>query len=222
MVWRQVDKRRNIASERVGDINLVARKLKHIDAACWQGCLRQYGQPDIAAHAHRQGRAFQQMMHQGGGGGLAIGARDANHAVRRQIGPRHCEQFDVTNQWQALGLCLFGDRMAVDRNAGRHHNSLIARQIGKQRIGYGCNIGNFCARAFVIVPRQYLRATRNQRVRRGKTGARKSQDCELPVFKGGGTDHLSLRVDSPASARTKATIQKRMTTVGSDQPSCSK
>ena len=37
-----------------------------------------------------------------------------------------------------------------------------------------------------------------------------------------GGDHLSLRVESPASARMKLMIQKRITTVGSLQPRCSK
>ena len=36
------------------------------------------------------------------------------------------------------------------------------------------------------------------------------------------TDYLSFKVDSPASASTTETIQKRMTICGSVQPSCSK
>ena len=47
-------------------------------------------------------------------------------------------------------------------------------------------------------------------------------DDRLLPGEGPGGDHLSLRVESPASARMKLTIQKRMTTVGSDQPRCSK
>src|SRR3546814_18527974 len=39
---------------------------------------------------------------------------------------------------------------------------------------------------------------------------------------GGAGDHLNLSVESPASARTSAMIQNRITTVGSLQPSCSK
>ena len=35
-------------------------------------------------------------------------------------------------------------------------------------------------------------------------------------------DHRSFSVDRPASASTKLMIQKRITTVGSDQPRCSK
>ena len=34
--------------------------------------------------------------------------------------------------------------------------------------------------------------------------------------------HLNFSVERPTIARTKATIQKRMTICGSDQPSCSK
>ena len=37
-----------------------------------------------------------------------------------------------------------------------------------------------------------------------------------------GRDHLSFSVARPASASTKLMIQKRITTVGSDQPRCSK
>ena len=39
---------------------------------------------------------------------------------------------------------------------------------------------------------------------------------------GAADDHLIFNVDRPASASTRLMIQKRMTTVGSDQPSCSK
>ena len=161
-------------------------------------------------------------MHQRRRGGFAIGPGNSYDTMRRQVRPRHREQFDIANQRDAARLCLIRDRVAVDRNAGRNDNGVIACQVAQQRIGNRGDVCNLGPRAFVIVPCQNFGSARDKRTCRRKAGTRKSQYCELPVFKGRGSDHLSLRVDSPASANTKATIQKRMTTVGSDQPSCSK
>ena len=61
-----------------------------------------------------------------------------------------------------------------------------------------------------------------QSLGRRQPGARQAVDRIMLAGEGLGRDHLSLRVLRPASASTKLMIQKRMTTVGSDQPTCSK
>ena len=52
--------------------------------------------------------------------------------------------------------------------------------------------------------------------------AREAEDGVMLSCEGRAGDHLSFSVDRPARARMKLMIQKRITTVGSDQPRCSK
>jgi len=80
----------------------------------------------------------------------------------------------------------------------------------------------FRPRLLFRVPRRDPRTARKQRISRGQPGARQTVDRIMFAGEGLGRDHLSLRVARPARASTKLTIQKRMTTVGSDQPRCSK
>ena len=51
---------------------------------------------------------------------------------------------------------------------------------------------------------------------------REAVDRVMLAGEGPGRDHLQLQRARPASASTKLMIQKRITTVGSDQPRCSK
>ena len=80
--------------------------------------------------------------------------------------------------------------------------------------------GGACA--FLIIPRRYPRPARQQRLNRRQPAPGKPEDGVMFSGEGPGGDHLSLSVDSPASARMKLMIQKRITTVGSLQPRCSK
>ncbi len=81
---------------------------------------------------------------------------------------------------------------------------------------------NVDAATFVAVPRNNICPTRHQRAH-GR-GARSGQAQNGVCLVGPSTarNHRSFSVDRPASASTRLMIQKRMTTVGSDQPSCSK
>ena len=73
-----------------------------------------------------------------------------------------------------------------------------------------------------LVPGHHLGAARDQRLDRRQARAGEAEHGIALAGKGGAGDHLSFSVDRPASASTKAMIQKRITTVGSDQPICSK
>src|SRR5947209_7242841 len=72
------------------------------------------------------------------------------------------------------------------------------------------------------VPGGHPRAAGEQRLDGRQPGARQTIDRIMLAGEGPGGDHLILRVERPASASTKLMIQKRITTVGSDQPKCSK
>jgi len=75
---------------------------------------------------------------------------------------------------------------------------------------------------FLVIPRRDPGPARQQRLDRRKAAARETEDGIMFVGEGPGGDHRSLRVLKPASARMKLMIQKRITTVGSLQPKCSK
>ncbi len=77
-------------------------------------------------------------------------------------------------------------------------------------------------RLFLRIPRRDLRAAGEQRLDRRQARPREAVDRVMLAGEGPGGDHLSFRVARPASASTKLMIQKRITTVGSDQPRCSK
>src|SRR4051812_16609961 len=83
-------------------------------------------------------------------------------------------------------------------------------------------VAHFLSASRVLVPDANFSAASTQCLDGRQPGARKAVDCVFLAGEGLGGDHLSLSVARPASARTKLMIQKRMTTVGSDQPRCSK
>jgi phospho-N-acetylmuramoyl-pentapeptide-transferase len=73
-----------------------------------------------------------------------------------------------------------------------------------------------------VVPRGDPGTAGEQRRNRRQPAARKAEDGEVLAREGWCRDHLSFSVERPASARMKLMIQKRITTVGSLQPRCSK
>ncbi len=80
------------------------------------------------------------------------------------------------------------------------------------------------ARRFVVIPRIDLRTARLQRHDGRRAGTRQPEDADVAIRERASGDHgyLSFNVERPTSASTTAMIQKRITMVGSFQPSCSK
>src|SRR5262249_50299439 len=88
------------------------------------------------------------------------------------------------------------------------------RDPGARCLGYGIH---------TVVPADDVGATREQRARAHQARPAQAEDGDLLSRKGGdGDHHRSLSVESPTTASTTATIQKRITICGSVQPSCSK
>ncbi len=114
------------------------------------------------------------------------------------------------------------DRVAVERQAGRDDQGVELGEVGAIQVGQLGAFGQLRARFFACIPRRDLRPAGPQRGDRRQPGARQAVDRIMLAGPGGRRDHRSFSVLSPASASTKATIQKRMTTVGSDHPLCSK
>ena len=147
---------------------------------------------------------------------------DADDLVPGQVASCLGEQLDIADHGYAELNRMTDDRMPVQRHARRDDHALIAGQVDLQRIGEGHVALHLRARFLPAVPRRHRRAAGQQRFDRGQARAGQSEDGIGFAGEGAARDHRSLSVARPARARTKAMIQKRITTVGSLQPSCSK
>src|SRR5438128_1883035 len=107
---------------------------------------------------------------------------------------------------------IFRQEPILEHEAGR---LLVVRSVV-------LNLRNQRLRQAIIVPCQYLRAARQERPHRRRARSGEAQHRVFLAGEGLGRDHRSFSVARPASASTKLMIQKRITTVGSDQPRCSK
>src|SRR5690606_18133172 len=112
--------------------------------------------------------------------------------------------------------------MAIQRHSGRHDDSVIIAQVRFQRVGDNSLVLRCIAQILTRIPCQHPRSAGVQCVQCRHAGSCQAQYGIAFIGKGGRTYHLSFSVDRPASARTRLMIQKRITTVDSDQPSCSK
>src|SRR3546814_1926983 len=69
-----------------------------------------------------------------GDGRLAIGAGDADGLVRRQIAFGFGEKFDVADDGDMRFARVRGDRVAVERHAGRNDDAREADQVDLERV----------------------------------------------------------------------------------------
>ncbi len=132
MVRGYVEQHCHIAVEAVGEIDLVARQLEDIDPALGQRVLLQNRQADVAAHRGRHARGLEDMVGERGGGGLAVGAGDADHLVRRQPGARLREQLDVADYRHREFRRVPGDGVGVERHPGADDDACVAGEVGLQ------------------------------------------------------------------------------------------
>src|SRR4051794_2391857 len=162
------------------------------------------------------------MVDQRSGGRLAVGAGDPDHLVRRKLGAGAGEQLDVADDLDACLAGALGDGMAVEREAGGNDEGVELGEVGGVEVGFLYPGGRFRPRFLFPAPPSAPRAAGKQRFDCRQPRPRKPVDRVMLGGEGAGGDHLSLSVARPASASTKLMIQKRITTVGSDQPICSK
>src|SRR3954451_6289556 len=83
-------------------------------------------------------------------------------------------------------------------------------------------IDSHFSRIATAIPGRYLAPTCDEGFHGRQTRAGEPVHRVMLAREGVGGNHRSFSVLSPASASTKLMIQKRITTVGSDQPRCSK
>ena len=109
----------------------------------------------------------------------------------------------------------------IERNAGADDNAREAGEVRLDRIGQFDAIRKLGARLLASVPRHDLRAARQQRLDRRPAGPREAEHRVALSFQA--VDVIIAASASPGpSARMIETIQKRITTLLSLQPSCSK
>ena len=222
MIRCDVQKNRHIAIEAQRQVDLVARQLQHIDPAFRQRVLLHDRDADIAAHQCGNPGGLQDVVDQRRGGALAVGSRDANHLVRWQVRACLREQFDIADYRHAEFRRVASNRMGVERYAGRHHNAVETRQVQIERVGQLRPTFQPGARDILPVPRSHFRPARQQCLSRSQARTGETEDGIAFAGKGGRSDHRTFSVARPASASTMEIIQKRITTVDSAQPFCSK
>jgi len=158
---------------------------------------------------------------------LAIGAGDGDERrVGRDRPALAAVKLDVADHLDG-GIAREPDRPVGrrmgERHAGREHERGNARPFDTaQVLDRKTLAGRFRRLAGRIVAGDHPGAAGLQRAAHGEAGRAEAEHRKGASGKGGERDHRSLRVERPASASTKATIQKRMTICGSVQPSFSK
>ena len=161
-------------------------------------------------------------MDQRGGGRFAVGAGDADDFVPGLARPRESEQLDIADQRHPGLARPRRDRVGVERHAGGEDHAVEAREVDLQRIGDGGDGRNLFPGPGPAVPRRHVRAARMKRGDRRQAAASETENRIALAAKGRRENHRTFSVARPSSASTMETIQKRITTVDSDQPNCSK
>ena len=154
---------------------------------------------------------------------FAVGPGDANHFVGRQFRSSQSEQFDIANDRHPSLSGALGQGVGVERYTRRHNDRIEpGKANGVQVSEFDPRRWDGGTRGFPIVPSHHLRAAGRQRRDNRQPAACQPQHRISFPCKGLCSDHRSFSVARPLSASTMLTIQNRMTTVDSAQPSASK
>ena len=132
------------------------------------------------------------------------------------------EKLDIPDHRDAEFRRMTRNGMRVERHAGADDRAVVAGQVGLERIGEHRPPGEGLAPFRPRVPGEHMGSARQQRLHRSLARAGQAENGKLLAGPGGADDHRSFSVASPRIASTMATIQKRITTLLSLQPNCSK
>ena len=229
MIGGDVEKRADARIERRRKIDLERRTFDDVNGLVGRRRQFEHGHADIAAHLGRASRLAQDMRDQRRRRRLAVGAGDGDQRrVGRARRPFAGEKLDIADHLDAgCARALHGPvRLGMgQRHAGRENKRGKVAPVGGVEIDRRkARFAGAGARCFVVIPGGDLHAAGDERAQRRQAGAAETEQRDAPTAKDRDRSHphLSLRVERPTIASTKAMIQKRMTICGSDQPSCSK
>jgi hypothetical protein len=256
VVLRQVQDGRGVGLEAPGGarqavaaaLELEARQFQHQNLGqCRGGVGVVGGQPlgqhvqqrraDVAGHGHRLAGALHQQRGHRGGGGLAVGAGDGQHAGRvaargLQVGQRAGEQVQFAQHGDAGGAglgqqrrdALVGGRQPralqhqlaalQQRGLGRARAQRHARVLGGQCRGTG--------RLLARIPHRHRRAVPRAPARHGQAAGAEAQHEDGGLLQPVHRDQRSFRLARPTRHSSIVMIQKRTTTCVSAQPFFSK
>ena len=111
--------------------------------------------------------------------------------------------------------------MCVERHTGRNHEAIKSGEIDLKWISQIAASLKRGARHVLPIPRGHFSPACQQALYRRRAGPREPEYRVAFSSKGGGRNHRSFSVATPARASTMAMLQKRITTLLSLQPSCS-
>ena len=129
MIGRDVEQHRDIAIERLRQVDLIARQLQHIDAALRQRLLLKDRQPDVSAESRRNAGGLQNVVDQRDGSGLTVRAGNADDLVRRQRGARLGEELDVADDGRVFGAGERRDVVGIERHARRNDKRIVFSEV---------------------------------------------------------------------------------------------
>ncbi len=236
MILAEIDENADRGIERRSEIDLIRRAFDNVNAQRLDACglrrlEREDRRADIAAELRVHAGGRREMRDQRRGGRFAVGAGDGDQGrIGREATAFAAEQLDVADHRNGSFLRELDApmrRRMRQRNARRQHKRselrpIDAAQVGGRNAG-GIGLGDAVG---IVVIGDDIGAAGQKRAGARKPRAAQTEHGDLLTGKGRDRNHddsyRSFRVESPASASTTETIQKRMTICGSVQPSCSK
>jgi hypothetical protein len=121
-----------------------------------------------------------------GRGRFAVGAGDADHLVRRQRRAGEREQFDIADD-RHIGIArLVGNRVGIERHAGRQYESVKTGKIDFHRIGKGDVARDLRPCFFRAVPGGHIRPARDKAAHSSKARPCEAEHCIAFAAKGVG------------------------------------
>ena len=229
MVLAEIDEDTDRWIERRGKIDLIGRDLDDMRHGRARRLEREDRGADIAADLGLVPGAAQEMRGKRGGGRFAVGPGDGDERRVRSIGASlTAKQLDVADDLDG-GIVRETHRPVRRRVSERHargkHQCGNLRPVDLPQIG-GRDAGAVrlaTVSASSSQPTTSAPPASSALALARPEPPRPNMASFFPAKMVTGIMlHRSLSVDSPASASTTATIQKRITICGSVQPSCSK
>ena len=197
MIDRQVGQQRHVGLQARGQVDLEAGHFQHVNRLRTGRRQFQHRIADIAADLGVEAAGLQNMSHQRGGGGLAVGAGDRDHrrlAGCVAIGPDFAgEKFDIADHryLRLVGMHHHAMRHGMgQRYARRQHQrgNAFPRPFAPWHY-FGAFLAAQIARGGIVVPGDDARAAGHQRTHRAQARAGQAENGDGSIGKGAAGDH---------------------------------
>ena len=226
VVRRDVQQRRHSRAETADGLKLEAAHFHHVHRLVGSA-LHQSNErgADVAPHLRPAARLRENAAQQRGGGGLSVRTSDRNHRPAQEAP----SQLQLADDLDSLPP-RFLEHRQVERNAGAGHDEFRAQEGGLAVAAAfnsnpsGAQLGRRCGHFFfgAQLAGRHLRSVRRQELRRGHTRTSQANHHRPFARQFHRLRHRSFSVLNENSAKTRATIQKRMMIFDSAQPFSSK